>query len=46
MALMDDLVTRLEAALKKQYKTDGTSQSAQAEIEEALHAARELVPDD
>lgn len=46
MASMDDLFTQLEAVLKKQYKTDGTSQSAQSEIEEALHTVRESVPDE
>ena len=41
IASIDGLFTMVEETLKKQYKTAGTSEGAQAEIDEALHAARE-----
>jgi len=37
---IDALFTKVEETLKQQYKAAGTSASAQAEIDEALHAAR------
>ena len=40
---IDDLFTRVEAALKKQYQADGVSERAQAEIDEALQAAHDKV---
>ena len=41
IASIDALFTKVEETLKKQYKASGTSKSAQAEIDEALHAALE-----
>ena len=40
IASIDALFTKVEETLKQQYKATGTSASAQAEIDEALHAAR------
>jgi len=39
VASIDTLFTKVEATLKQQYKAAGTSESAQAEIDEALQAA-------
>jgi hypothetical protein len=39
VASIDALVTKVEATLKQHYKTAGTSERAQAEIDEALQAA-------
>ena len=39
VASIDALFTKVEATLKQQYKAAGTSESAQAEIDEALQAA-------
>jgi len=36
---IDALFTKVEKTLKQHYKTSGTSESAQAEIDEALQAA-------
>ena len=41
IASIDALFTKVEKTLKQQYKASGTSKSAQAEIDEALHAALE-----
>ena len=41
VASIDALFTKVEETLKQQYKASGTSKSAQAEIDEALHAALE-----
>ena len=41
IASIDVLFTKVEETLKQQYKASGTSKSAQAEIDEALHAAIE-----
>ena len=41
IASIDALFTKVEETLKQQYKASGTSKSAQAEIDEALHAAIE-----
>ena len=43
IASIDALFTKVEKTLKQQYKADGTSASAQAEIDEALQAAHERV---
>jgi len=43
VASIDALFTKVETSLKQQYKTAGTSESAQAEIDEALQAAQEEV---
>jgi len=40
-ASIDVLFTKVEETLKQQYKTLGTSESAQAEIDEALKAAHD-----
>jgi len=40
---IDVLFTKVESTLRQHYKTAGTSESAQAEIEEALQAAQEKV---
>ncbi len=45
IASIDDIFVRVEDVLRKQYKTGGTSKSAQLEIEDALQTARESVPD-
>ena len=42
-ASIDTLFKKVEKTLKQQYKTAGTSQSAQAEIDEALQAAQKTV---
>ena len=42
-ASIDVLFTKVETTLKQHYKTAGTSESAQAEIDEALQAAHEKV---
>jgi len=39
VASIDALFTKVEETLKQQYKAAGTSESAQAEIDEALQAA-------
>jgi len=39
VASIDALFTKVEKTLKQQYKAAGTSESAQAEIDEALQAA-------
>ena len=39
VASIDSLFTRVEETLKQHYKTAGTSDSARAEIDEALQAA-------
>jgi len=41
VASIDALFTRVEKTLKQQYKAAGTSESAQAEIDEALQAVHE-----
>lgn len=41
IASIDALFTKVEKTLKQQYKAAGTSESAQAEIDEALQAAHE-----
>jgi len=41
IASIDALFTKVEETLKQQYKASGTSKKAQAEIDEALHAALE-----
>lgn len=41
IASIDALFTKVEATLKQQYKAAGTSESAQAEIDEALQAVHE-----
>lgn len=41
VASIDALFTKVEETLKQQYKTAGTSKSAQAEIDEALQAVQE-----
>jgi hypothetical protein len=38
---IDVVFTKVEDVLKQQYKTDGTSKSAQAEIDEALQIAHQ-----
>jgi len=43
VASIDALFTKVETTLKQQYKAAGTSESAQAEIDEALQAAHEEV---
>ena len=42
-ASIDVLFTKVETTLKQHYKTAGTSESAQAEIEEALQVAHDRV---
>lgn len=42
-ASIDVLFTKVESTLKQQYKAAGTSESAQAEIGEALQATQEKV---
>ena len=41
LANIDNLFTHVEESLKKQYKSHGTSEQAQAEIEDALSIAHE-----
>ena len=41
VASMDALFTKVEETLKQQYKTAGTSKSAQAEIDQVLQAVQE-----
>lgn len=41
VASIDALFTKVEKTLKQQYKTAGTSESAQAEIDEALQAVHD-----
>ena len=41
MASIDSLFTKVEETLKQQYKAAGTSESAQAEINEALQAVHD-----
>jgi hypothetical protein len=41
IASIDALFTKVEKTLKQQYKAAGTSESAQAEIDEALQAAHD-----
>ena len=41
VASIDALFTKVEETLKQQYKAAGTSESAQAEIDEALQAAHD-----
>ena len=41
VASIDVLFTKVEKTLKQQYKTAGTSESAQAEIDEALQAVHD-----
>ena len=41
VASIDALIDRLEKTLKEQYRSAGTSESAQAEIDEALQAVQD-----